>query len=61
MMREESQEKTLVERNDVGVRYDFNEQPWLQLMCCTLVSGHEVVAYFRVEGSHQRSSPKEVN
>ena len=61
MTREEPQEKTSVERNDIRVEYDFNEQPWLQLMCCTLVSGHEVVAYFRVEGSHQRSSPKEVN
>jgi len=24
------------------------EQPWLQLMCCALVSGHEVVMYFGV-------------
>jgi len=24
------------------------ERPWLQLMCCAPVSGHEVVAYFRV-------------
>jgi len=24
------------------------ERPWLQLMCCALVSGREVVAYFRV-------------
>jgi len=24
------------------------ERPWLQLMCCALVSGHEVVAYFGV-------------
>jgi len=24
------------------------ERPWLQLMCCTLVSSHEVVAYFGV-------------
>ena len=30
------------------------ERPWLQLMCCALVSGCEVVAYFRVEGSRQR-------
>jgi len=28
---------------DVGVEYDFDERPWLQLMCCTPVSGHEVV------------------
>ena len=24
------------------------ERPWLQLMCCALVSSHEVVAYFGV-------------
>jgi len=53
-MREEPQEKTLAERNNVRVEYDFNERPWLQLMCCTLVSGHEMVVYFRVEGSCQK-------
>ena len=46
---------------DIGVEYDFNEQPWLQLICCALVFGCEVVAYFRVEGSCQRRGPKEVN
>jgi len=25
------------------------ERPWLQLMCCAPVSGHEVVAYFGVK------------
>ena len=50
-----------MERNDVGVGYDFDKRPWLQLMCCAPVSGHEVVVYFRVEGSHQRRGPKEVN
>jgi len=39
---------------DVGVEYDFNEWPWLQLMCCTPVSSHKVVVYFRVEESCQR-------
>jgi len=24
------------------------ERPWLQLMCCALVSGHELVVYFGV-------------
>jgi len=46
---------------DIGVEYDFNEKPWLQLIYCILVSGCEVVAYFRVEGSCQRRGPKEVN
>jgi len=60
-MREEPQEKTLAERNNVGVGYDFDERPWLQLMCCTPVSGREVVTYFGVEGSRHREDPKEVN
>ena len=42
-----------------GVR--LNKQPWFQLICCVPVSGHEVVVYFGVEGSHQRRGPKEVN
>jgi len=35
------------------------EQPWLQLMCCTPVSGHEVGRIFRSEGSCQDRGPKE--
>ena len=54
MMKEEPQEKTPAERNDVGVEYNFNKQSWLQLMCCTLVSGREMVVYFGVEGSRQK-------
>ena len=27
---------------DTRAEYNFDEQPWLQLMCCTLVSSHEV-------------------
>jgi len=46
---------------DVGVEYDFDKRPWLQLMCCALVSGREVVVYFRMERSRQRRGPKEVN
>ena len=60
-MREELQEKTPAERTDIGIGYDFDEWPWLQLMCCTPVSGHEMVMYFRVEESHQREGPKKVN
>ena len=50
MMREESQEKTPVERTDIGVGYNFDEQSWLQLMCCTPVSGHDVGRVFWSRG-----------
>jgi len=35
------------------------EQPWLQLICCAPVSGHEVGHIFRSGGSHQDRGPKE--
>ena len=35
------------------------ERPWLQLICCTPVSGHEVGCVFRSEGSRQDRGPKE--
>ena len=35
------------------------ERPWLQLMCCALVSGREVGCVFRSEESRQDRSPKE--
>jgi len=35
------------------------ERPWLQLMCCALVSGCEVGRVFRSEGSRQDRGPKE--
>ena len=34
------------------------ERPWLQLMCCALVSGREVGHVFRSEGSRQDRGPK---
>jgi len=34
------------------------ERPWLQLMCCALVSGHEVGRIFRSDGSRQNRGPK---
>jgi len=37
------------------------EQPWLQLMCCALVSGCEVGRVFRSERSHQDRGPKELS
>jgi len=35
------------------------ERPWLQLMCCALVSGCEVGRVFWSEESRQDRSPKE--
>jgi len=35
------------------------EQPWLQLICCTPVSGCEVGHIFWSEGSRQDRGPKE--
>jgi len=35
------------------------ERPWLQLICCALVSGREVGRVFRSEGSRQDRGPKE--
>jgi len=34
------------------------ERPWLQLMCCAPVSGHEFGRVFRSEGSRQDRDPK---
>ena len=35
------------------------EWPWLQLICCAPVSGHEVGRVFQSEGSGQDRGPKE--
>ena len=35
------------------------ERPWLQLICCALVSGREVGHVFRSEESHQDRGPRE--
>ena len=43
---------------DVGAENDFVERPWLQLMCCALVSGREVGRVFRSDGSRQNRGPK---
>jgi len=37
------------------------ERPWLQLMCCAPVSGHEVGRVFWSEGSRQDRGPKELS
>jgi len=36
------------------------ERPWLQLMCCAPVSGHEVGRVFRSERSRQDRGPREL-
>jgi len=42
-------------------REQLVERSWLQLMCCALVSGHEVGHVFRSDGSHQDRGPKETS
>jgi len=37
------------------------ERPWLQLMCCALVSGREVGRIFRSKGSRQDRGTKELS
>jgi len=37
------------------------ERPWLQLMCCALVSSREVGRIFQSEGSRQDRGPKELS
>ena len=37
------------------------ERPWLQLMCCALVSGREVGRVFWSKESRQDRSPKELS
>jgi len=42
-------------------REQLMERPWLQLMCCALVSSREVGCVFRSEGSCQDRGPKELS
>jgi len=37
------------------------KRPWLQLICCAPVSGHEVGHVFQSDGSHQDRGPKEAS
>jgi len=53
--------KTLVDSQGRRSGEQLIERPWLQLMCCTLVFGCEVVAYFGVIGSHQDRGPRETS
>jgi len=51
--------KTPVDCQGRRSRERLIERPWLQLMCCTPVSGREVGCVFRSEGSRQDRGPKE--
>ena len=53
-----TRKKALVGRQGHRSREQLVEQPWLQLMCCAPVSGHEVGRVFRSERSRQDRSPK---
>jgi len=35
------------------------ERPWLQLICCALVSSRDIGRIFQSEGSHRDRGPKE--
>jgi len=51
--------KTLATRQGCWGRERLIERPWLQLICCALVSSREVGHVFRNEGSRQDRGPKE--
>ena len=46
---------------DVGAENRLVERPWLQLVCCAPVSGHEVGRVFRSSESRRDRGPKRVN
>ena len=56
-----TRKKALVDRQGRWSRERLVEQPWLQLMCCALVSGREVSCVFRSEGSCQDRGPKQAS
>jgi len=51
--------KTPVDCQGRQSREQLIERPWLQLICCTLVSGREVGHIFQSEESRQDRDPKE--
>jgi len=53
--------KTLVEGQRCRGKEQLIERPWLQLMCCALVSSREVSHVFWSEGSRQDRGPKELS
>jgi len=56
----DDRKKALTARQGHRGRERLIERPWLQLMCCALVSGREVGRVFRSEGSRQDRGPKEL-
>jgi len=57
----DNRKKTPATRQGRRGRERLIERPWLQLICCAPVSGHEVGRVFRSEGSHQDRGPKELS
>ena len=55
----DDRKKTPVTRQGHWGRERLIERPWLQLICCALVSGHEVSHVFQNEGNRQDRGPKE--
>jgi len=53
--------KTPATRQGCQGRERLIERPWLQLICCVLVSSREVSRIFWSEGSHQDRGPKELS
>ena len=54
----EDTKKALVDRQGRRGGERLMERPWLQLMCCALVSSREFGRVFRSEGSRQDRDPK---
>jgi len=52
-----SRKKAPVVRQGRQGRERLIKQPWLQLMCCALVSSREVGRVFQSEGSRQDGGP----
>jgi len=50
--------KALVDCQGRRSRERLIERPWLQLMCCALVSSREVGRVFRSSGSRRDRGPK---
>ena len=55
----DDRKKTPATRQGCRGRERLIERPWLQLICCALVSSREVGRIFWSEGSHQDRGPKE--
>ena len=53
-----TRKKALANRQERRSREQLVERPWLQLMCCTLVSSRKVGCVFQNDGSRQDRGPK---